>query len=428
MGLKNMFRKSKDKEAVRTYNGKAFILSGENDFEKIMDVLCRRFNIDNSGEGNTMTIHNNDIEISVQVLTEEMGEDAAKFISGQVNGICGHFYGVETEHTDIKTNLLYAVGRSKSMIFVNYSFLDDGKFDKKSFIEETFATVLNELLAVMLIIGKDAEDGVYCQSQDDDKVMDLILSDKGRSDLEHYLPEDVFTMTSENNTINDEQIDRRKRSHKSFKEKYIYVPAWYPVIESEEEAKCRTAEEIAERAVALLIVSLYSECRLSEKMGYEEAYNFVKDIIEQYDADKMFSPKEKAYLNNPDSTEQEQIQFCWQYENLFVMEWALGLVDGMDKLDYPDHICDVPLTVQILNECSSFEEILKKAQRKSNELLLDECDLIFCLDWACVDTRVHKLPAPAGLDSGVVVERHKALNWLIGADENADWDDVGTDT
>ena len=427
MGLKNLFKKPKNKEERKTYEGKTFILSGENDIEKLMSVLCRQFNIDNSGEGNTLTIHNNDIEVSVQVLTETMGEEQAKFINGQINAVCGHFYGVETENSDIKTNLLYAVCRTKAMIFINYSFVYDGEFDKKVFIEETFDSFLDELQAVMLIMD-EGKDGIYCKSQDGKSVMKLILSDKGRSDLKHYLPEEAFIMTSESGEINDEQIERRKRSRKFLKEKYIYVPAWYPVIESEEEANCRTAKEIAERAVALLIVSLYSECRLSEKMGYEEAYNFVKDIIEQYDADKMFSPKEKEYLNNPDSTEQEQIQFCWQYENLFVMEWALGLVTNMDKLDYPDHICNVPYTVEILNLYHSIDEILEQAQPKSNEQLLDECDFIFCLDWACVDTRVHKLPAPAGLDSGVVVERHKALNWLVGADENADWDDVGTDT
>ena len=213
MGLKNLFKKPKNKEERKTYEGKTFILSGENDIEKLMSVLCRQFNIDNSGEGNTLTIHNNDIEVSVQVLTETMGEEQAKFINGQINAVCGHFYGVETENSDIKTNLLYAVCRTKAMIFINYSFVDDGEFDKKVFIEETFASFLDELQAVMLIMD-EGEDGIYCKSQDGKSVMKLILSDKGRSDLKHYLPEEAFIMTSESGEINDEQIERRKRSPK----------------------------------------------------------------------------------------------------------------------------------------------------------------------------------------------------------------------
>jgi hypothetical protein len=35
---------------------------------------------------------------------------------------------------------------------------------------------------------------------------------------------------------------------------------------------------------------------------------------------------------------------------------------------------------------------------------------------------------PAGMDGSVVMERHKALNWLINADNAADWDDVKTNT
>ena len=54
--------------------------------------------------------------------------------------------------------------------------------------------------------------------------------------------------------------------------------------------------------------------------------------------------------------------------------------------------------------------------------------MIFFLDWACTDTRMRDLPAPAGMDGGVVFERHKALNWLVGAGEKADWDHVPVDT
>lgn len=52
--------------------------------------------------------------------------------------------------------------------------------------------------------------------------------------------------------------------------------------------------------------------------------------------------------------------------------WALGFVED---LFFPDHICDVP--------------------------------------------------ASAGMDGGVVMERHRALNWLISGDE---WDEVDLST
>ena len=76
----------------------------------------------------------------------------------------------------------------------------------------------------------------------------------------------------------------------------------------------------------------------------------------------------------------------------------------------------------------SRREILEAAKPRSAKELLDACDMIFCLDWACTDTRMRDLPAPAGMDGGVVFERHKALNWLVGAGEKADWDHVPVDT
>ncbi|MFQ8776659.1 MAG: DUF4272 domain-containing protein [Roseburia sp.] len=43
--------------------------------------------------------------------------------------------------------------------------------------------------------------------------------------------------------------------------------------------------------------------------------------------------------------------------------------------------------------------------------LLDACDMIFCLDWACTDTRMGS--SRAGGKDGSVVFKRKALNWLV---------------
>ena len=60
-------------------------------------------------------------------------------------------------------------------------------------------------------------------------------------------------------------------------------------------------------------------------------------------------------------------------------------------------------------------------------VILDEADRIYRYDWACADARIKGRDAPAGLDPGVVVERHRMFNWLIRYMDAA-WDDVRTDT
>jgi hypothetical protein len=59
--------------------------------------------------------------------------------------------------------------------------------------------------------------------------------------------------------------------------------------------------------------------------------------------------------------------------------------------------------------------------------ILDQADLIYRYHWAVVDARVKGKQPPAGLDPGIVYERHYALNWLIRYSDQ-EWDDISTDT
>ena len=68
------------------------------------------------------------------------------------------------------------------------------------------------------------------------------------------------------------------------------------------------------------------------------------------------------------------------------------------------------------------------ARLRSRKELLDQADLIYRLHWACVDARVMGMPAPGGLEEGVVMERHRALFWLAGCDDMCLWDEVDLST
>ena len=74
------------------------------------------------------------------------------------------------------------------------------------------------------------------------------------------------------------------------------------------------------------------------------------------------------------------------------------------------------------------EALLAAAKLRPRKELLEQADLIYRLHWACVDARVMGMPAPQGLEDGVVMERHRALFWLAGCDEMCPWDDVDLST
>ena len=59
--------------------------------------------------------------------------------------------------------------------------------------------------------------------------------------------------------------------------------------------------------------------------------------------------------------------------------------------------------------------------------ILDALDLHYRQHWATRQALLKKYPAPAGLNDGVLQERHHALNWLVRF-EDRDWDEVDTPT
>lgn len=115
--------------------------------------------------------------------------------------------------------------------------------------------------------------------------------------------------------------------------------------------------------------------------------------------------KHILYSNN--ITEQEIINMIWKYEAYWVLIWSLGLIP---TLDFPCKTCDCNYAVEVVSKHKNFTEFLATTTLRDIDEILDEVDLIFRYDWACVDARIKGVEAPCNLDSSVVLERHKAFN------------------
>ena len=209
-------------------------------------------------------------------------------------------------------------------------------------------------------------------------------------------------------------VKRKERSDLRLASEAVPVNRALPAIEGADEVNSRSREEVAWRAMALLVVAAKGE-------GLEQAD--IDEIVENYGLKGHFSPEEAAFIRQSSPSEHDRIQFTWRYEAAWTLLWALGYVEGLEK---PTKICDVPRAVAFLQERSP-EQFLADAKLRSTEHILDEADLIYRYHWAVVDARINGRPTPAGLDSGVVMERHYALNWLIGYMDQ-EWDDISTDT
>jgi hypothetical protein len=212
----------------------------------------------------------------------------------------------------------------------------------------------------------------------------------------------------------NEALSRKARSIAILKKEGVPFIDSLPVIETEAEAKRRSTEEVALRAIALCIVAVKGE-------GMEKKE--IDQLVEKYAIAKAFSPKERKFIENAKPSEHDRIQFAWRYEDYWVMLWALGFVDDLSR---PDKICDVPKAVSFLRDLGG-EGFLKKAKLRPAREILDAADLIYRYHWATTEARIKNQPPPASLDPGVVMERHYALNWLVGYSDQ-EWDDVTTDT
>ena len=213
--------------------------------------------------------------------------------------------------------------------------------------------------------------------------------------------------------VTEEQKERKARTESFLQEKGINFNKNLPCVESSEDARIRSKEEVIERVYALLLTAAKGQ-------------GAGQEVVKQYFTEKWvtgLSPEEKLIYEAAALDEQSKVNASWRQESMRALVWALG---GVAELEYPGEDYDVEQFIHSLTKTTR-EEFEQSASLRPVAELLDELDKIYRLHWACVDARINGREAPAGLHPGVVYERHYALKWLT-CSSDADWDDVTTDT
>ncbi|MEK4426849.1 DUF4272 domain-containing protein [Solibacillus sp. FSL K6-1523] len=185
----------------------------------------------------------------------------------------------------------------------------------------------------------------------------------------------------------------------------------------------KTQEQIAKRAVALLIIIQYA-CDVAQDSDIHESRDFFTGMLNKFGVEKYLTDNERNFLQSENPNKQEAGNISWQYEAYWVLIWALGLVD---TLDFPDDICDCEYAIQVVSSCESFEQFYGETTMRNIEVILDEADKIYRLHWACVNSRIQEQEAPASLNESVVMERRRGLFWIIGH-RDEEWDYISMDT
>jgi len=195
-----------------------------------------------------------------------------------------------------------------------------------------------------------------------------------------------------------------------------------PVIDVEgeesedEEAPARTAEQVAQRLLALAAVVW--RANESEDVAH-------KGIAwaRTHGIDAFFSEAEKAFVVDQRPPQHDIIQLGWRAEAMLPMIWALGGIDALPPSDERADIWKLPLVRHALQSPADF---IAGARLRPADDVRDEEMRLYDEHWHVRDAQLRRQPMPAGLDAGIVMERRYALSWMSGYGKT--WDHVPTDT
>lgn len=341
-------------------------------------------------------------------------KNKSAFIENHIEGMANFFAQAGTDREDVKINVIRQIQCFNCVTGITF-YLDENQ-DRTQFILDAIYRIAKDIRGFIL----------YPSMQIYTSEGKLLFSSKGESEFTEFRPianADLLEMNRPEDTEADKA--RQRRSIARLEEKEIPHMEHLRSELTESEAKVKSREDMIRRAVALFTVAVYSEALLSNQASLEEALAYANKMEKLYGMRAYLSPKETAYLDDPSSEEQTRIQFIWRYEACATLLWAAGITD---ELPYPSEIVDIPILSAIFWEHKGISKLLAKGFARPDSDILDEADVTLRYDWACVDARIRGEEAPASLNAGIVAERHYAFNWIIGANEEAEWDDIQPNT
>lgn len=204
------------------------------------------------------------------------------------------------------------------------------------------------------------------------------------------------------NQIRDNSIEEAKQLG-------VDIPSTLPLLD--EGLKVRSASEIISRLLAMNTVAA-------------AAYGFDKikatTWLQQEGLSGSLSEEERRFLFE-DVGQSEK--FKVQIEGMWVLAWALGFVNELNfAKDCDSNFVKTLPNLKLNQKSTGFRE---KTNLRPIEQIISACDLVYCLHWAIRQSEIDKLHPPKILQSRIIVERRRALEWLLSSTA---WDQIQLDT
>ncbi len=190
----------------------------------------------------------------------------------------------------------------------------------------------------------------------------------------------------------------------------------YPVNEKlpllDQPERLRGKDEVVDRTLALFGAVAHS---------YGFPAQAVKSWLQSENLTESLSPSEKNFLDS--SPKNQQATFQGYVEALWALAWVLEINPSLDfeALCSNDFIHLFPN----LKTGESGKAFRDRAALIAQDKIIEKADLAYCLHWGVIHTKVSGEQDSGEVPPYVIVNRRKALDWVIGDDA---WDEVPLDT
>ena len=211
--------------------------------------------------------------------------------------------------------------------------------------------------------------------------------------------------------MNNNVITAQERKNKSIailQSQNVPLIEHLPLRYEADEVIPRDKKEVIQR-VACSFASIM--CALSigkNEYTEEDRVYMTQDFLSaKYNALKLLTPMEQQVIAGTIS-EAGAINVAWKYEAVWVLLWALGIVE---ELSFPDKISYCDLVMGTMRDFKNLEDFMANTTLRPIEEILQALDLYYRYHWAAVNARVNGSD-PAGIDEDIVMERRAGLEWL----------------
>lgn len=216
--------------------------------------------------------------------------------------------------------------------------------------------------------------------------------------------------------------ERKMETHKNLQLMGITINPHLPLLETTEEVTVKSKDDICRRAIASLL-AIQVACDISQGDATEETVAFFRETLSNFGVADCLNDTEYRVVFSDTYTERDVISVIWTYEAYWSLVWSLSLIDDIKSAS---SCCDGETAVRLVSECDTYEQFANKCQLRSSEEILDMLDLYYRYHWACVNKQFDPDTAIGNLNSEVVMERRRGLEWLIS--EEDDWFEISLDT